>query len=129
MELSARESSTVVVIDFAAPIPAGNEALVLTVERADARFFDTSEAELVVDLTSRIVYADSAYWTTLEARGWPSMPVTDDPIGALGPGWQVKRSFQGRIAGAILTTRDSSARNHVRTLLHVLPDLERGYRD
>jgi hypothetical protein len=123
-----RRTTTVVMVEFAAPIPAGNEALFLTIERQDGGFFDVTEVEAIVDLSTRIVYADFAYWTVLKEAGWPAAPVADDPIACLGAGWKPKRSFKGRIAGALLSTRDTGDTNHIRTVLHALPDVERGYR-
>lgn len=128
MEVTAGEAATVVALEFAVPVPAGNEVILLTIERKDAGFFETSEVEVVVDVTARIVYADYSYWSALHARGWPAFPVTDDPIGALGAGWAPKRAFRGRVAGALLSTRDGGERNHITTLLHVLPEVERSYR-
>ncbi len=127
MEVSPRENTTVVMVEFAAPIPAGNEALFLTLERDDAGFFDISEVDVVVDLSARVAYADEGYWSTLSEAGWPSKPVADEPILCLGAGWKPKRSFKGRLAGALLSTRGGD-RSRISTVLHVLPDVERGYR-
>ena len=128
MDVSARDSATVVMVEFAAPVPAGNEVLVISLEREDAGFFDVAVAEVVIDLTARVTYADYAYWAILQERGWPSAPVTEDPVAALGPSWKRKRSLHGRVAGALLSTRDGGEQNHARTLLHVLPEMEKGYR-
>lgn len=129
MEVTAGETTTVVALAFAAPVPAGNEVVLLTIERKEAGFFDTSEVEVVVDVTARVVYADYSYWSVLQTRGWPASPVTDDPVGALGAGWSPKRAFRGRVAGALLSTRDGGDRNHIATVLHVLPEVvEQGYR-
>ena len=128
MEVSARESTTVVVVEFAAPIPAGNEALFLTIAREDPGFFDIAEVEVVVDLTARIVYASWEYWSAVNALGWPSTPVADDPVACLGGDWKPMRSFTGRIAGALVAIRDKGDSNQSRTVLHALPNVERGYR-
>jgi hypothetical protein len=128
MKVSARESVTVVELEFAAPIPAGNQALVLTLVREKAGFFDVSEVELVVDRTARTVYADYPYWTVAASAGWRDTPVADDPVGFLGEGWSAKRALEGRVAGALLSTKDTGDTNHVRTLLHLLPEVEKGYR-
>ena len=128
MEVSAREDVTVVVVEFAAPVPAGNEVLVISLEKSDSGFFDVSSAEIVVDLSARVAYADYAYWSVLAERGWPSAPVADDPVAPLGDAWKRKRSLHGRVAGALLSSRDGGDQNHIRTLLHVLPEVEKGYR-
>lgn len=128
MEVTVGDATTLVTIDFAAPIPAGNETLLVTIERKDAGFFDASEVEVAVDLTARVVYADYAYWSVLQERGWPPAPFGEDPVGVLGPGWVPKRALRGRVAGALVSTRDGSDRTHVRTLLHVVPETEQSYR-
>lgn len=114
-------SSDVTVIDlaFLAPVPAGHEVVVLRLGRAEAGFFDASDAECVLDRATRMVYADRAYLNALSQSPTRHALPADAPIDALGPGWSAKRSFVGQVVCTVLATADGTSNSAARTRLYV----------
>lgn len=128
MEVHEREGVTLVEVGFVAPVPAGHEVLVLQLKLENAGWLDISDASVVIDVTTGTVYADVHYYTVLKARGLPLQAPANEPVGTLGPGWQVAKSIKGRSTGSLVSTKDSGDTNHAYTLLHLAPLEASGYR-
>jgi hypothetical protein len=120
MKIDPQAAFTVVDVDFVSSVAAGHEVVVLELARPGAGFLERSRAACVLDRTSQVVYADHAYWGVLEEANTVGVPA-QDPIAALGPGWQVKLRVEGTVVGAVVSTRDDADSNHARTRLHVVP--------
>ncbi len=129
MDIHRGEARTAIQVGFVAPVPAGHEVVVMKLELEGAGWLDISEAVVVVDLTTGLVYADIGYWTAMKAHGIPDESPADDPARALGPAWRTKASIRGRSTGAVVSTKDSGDTNHACTMLFVVPPAaEAGYR-
>lgn len=128
MDIETIGSTTVVVLRFLAPIPQGHEVTVLDLTTDDESWLATTNAEAVVDATAGIVYGDYNYWHLLEKRPWSAEPPATHPVAALGKTWRARRTLQGRVLGAVVSTRDAGDRNHVVTALHITQSVAPAYR-
>ncbi|CAN5193120.1 hypothetical protein BH09MYX1_BH09MYX1_57540 [soil metagenome] len=88
-------------VDLIAPIPAGADCLVLTLEKSDGGFLEISKVNVVIDRTNRVVYGDMALAHKL-SEGDSSILPADDIAGALGPTWRIIASAGGKIASAVV---------------------------
>ncbi len=118
MRIHQQDAFVIVDLDFVAAVPAGHEVAVLQLEQPRAGFFDDDAAECVLDRTAQILYADHVYWRLLLEALVLAVPA-EDPVAALGSGWRVKGSVEGRALGAVVSTRDGGDANHARTRLHL----------
>lgn len=121
IEIRLEGAVTVVEVAFVAPVQAGHEVLVLELAREGAGWLDTAAADAVVDVTASAVYADDGYASVLKETGPTAMPPAQDPAGALGPTWRVKKTVRGRVQGVVVTTRHGGESNHALTLLWIAP--------
>jgi hypothetical protein len=110
----------IVDVDFFSPVPAGNDVLDMRLERTGAGFFERNMVECVLDRTGQIVYASQVYWNLLMDADTVAVPAAD-PVATLGPSWRVKASVEGKVIGAVASTRNDADANHARTRLHIAP--------
>lgn len=128
MDIEAIGSTTVVVLRFLAPIPQGHEVTVLDLTTDDESWLATTNAEAAVDTTAGIVYGDHSYWHLLEKRAWSAEPPATHPVAALGEKWRARRTVQGRVLGAVVSSKDGGDANHVVTALHLTKSAAPAYR-
>lgn len=126
MELREEADGWVFDLPFLAPIPAGNEVVVLVLDNPSAGFLESGTAELVIDVPTRTIYADRAYMFALKATA-PKAHPADDPRPSAA--WRVKKTWRGISRGAVMSTRDGGDTNEASSLLWVARvDAPQGYR-
>jgi hypothetical protein len=121
MKVRREGAFMLVEVRMAAFVPAGHDVLVLSLLYGRPGSLGPNSAEVIVDTTTKTLYADEDYWTALERAGWPAEPPANNPVGALGEGWEEARHFQGRASGSVVSTRRGSDNYSVLSLLYVTP--------
>jgi hypothetical protein len=111
---------TVIDLPFAAPIPKGNEVLVVTFE------LDGKSPTLVHDKTTGVAYfPDDLSGPLMRA---PELAI-DDPVGAITRfAWTVKNTLAGVSVGALVSIRTGQRGHEESTRLLVEPASSQPYR-